>query len=346
MTKKPGILKKPQLGVQAATITKVAEQIAAAESAKLLEYEVRQVPLSDILLWEDQPRTFHLKINDVIAGEIDPADPQSDAKKEELEGIVSLAMSQKEFGILNPPLAYALPGKKVQLMGGQRRTMAAIFAILHIKTKIDEDSQHVNQIVIDSQPDTARLEAERIAVKVFFRRPDQLTLEKLGVVDNVQRTELPIGDRIRWLLKFADKRVEQGADVHWRDLVETLGLSRSQAYEWLFIVQSRDDKFVQKVIEKLLVGDATFGRLLEMAKATQETREGLYNNWYGYRPAPDKLTRISLGKTSNFNAIKSLIMANIEDEFKKDFDQIDWANPKLVKKAFEDFLNYWEKAHG
>jgi len=110
--KKPSILKRNPIGVQASTISKVASQIAAAESAQTQEYEVRQVILADIQLWEEQPRKFHLKLQDVWKGEILKEDKFYNKKNEELEGIISLAMSLKEFGMLNPPLAYALPGKK------------------------------------------------------------------------------------------------------------------------------------------------------------------------------------------------------------------------------------------
>lgn len=346
MNKRPSMLKRPQRGVQADTISKVAAQVAAAESATPQEYDIRHVPLAHIQLWEGQPRTFHLTLQDIYRGHILPSDPASDAKTEEIEGIIALAMSQKEFGILNPPLAYALPGKSVQLMGGQRRTMAAIFALFHIQTTVDNQDVPQHDVALDDAPDLARLESERIAIKVFAKKPDDLTLERLGMVDNVQRTELPIGDKLRWLVKYADQKEGKGRDVQWRDLVDTLGLSRSQAYEWLTVVQARDDAWVQQLIEKVLAGIAPFGRLTELAKAEPGAREALFNSWFASRPAPDRAPRVSLGGTSNLTALRSLVLANVDGATRERLKAIDWTNPRAAKKGFTEFLTYWEAHHG
>lgn len=345
--KKPMVLGKRQpLGVQAETISKVAAKIAAAESAITQEFDIRQIALSDIQFWEEQPRTFELKIDDIYRGEIRADDPLYEAKSEKLEGIIALAMSLKEFGILNPPIAYALPGKRIQLMGGQRRTMAAIYSLLHIQSCLDEDENEYHEIVINRDPDLSLLDRERISVKVFFKKPNDMVLERLGIVDNVQRSDLPIGDKLRWLLKFADKREGKGRGIGWRDLVDTLGLSRSQSYEWLTVVQSRNDEYVKKIIDKVFLGTTSFSRLIEISKADSFERELIYNKWYGSRTEPDKNSPISLGKTGNLNALKRLVLSNVEGEIKERLESIDWNNAKSVKKGFAEFLEYWVSKHG
>lgn len=345
--KKPMVLSKRQpLGVQAETISKVAAKIAAADSAITQEFEIRQVPLADIQFWEEQPRTFELKIEDIYKGEVALEDPLYEAKLEKLEGIIALAMSLKEFGVLNPPLAYALPGKRVQLMGGQRRTMAAIYALFHLQTCFDEHDSAIHEISINPAPDLTLLEKERIAVKVFFKKPNEMVLERLGIIDNVQRADLPIADKLRWLLKFADQREGQGREVRWRDLVDTLGLSRSQAYEWLAVIQSRHDENVKKIIDKVLLGATSFSRLIEISKTEFSQRELMFNKWYGFRPVPDTSGPISLGKTGNINALRMLVLANVEGEIKERLEAIDWSDAKKVKKGFAEFLAYWESKHG
>lgn len=346
MNKRPGLLKRPFKGVQAETIDKVAAQVAAAESAVTHEYEMRHVPLAHVQLWEDQPRTFHLVLDDIYRGRIDPNDPLADVKAAELEGIIGLAMSQREFGMLNAPLAYALPGKRVQLMGGQRRTMAAIFALFHIRTTVNHRDIKEHDVEIDESPDLSRLESERIVVKVFGRKPDDLTLERVGMVDNVQRTELPISDKLRWLVKFADRIEGRGREVHWRDLVDTMGLSRSQAYEWLTVVQARRDPWIMRLLERVMAGTAPFARLAELAKAPANDREALFEAWYGQRPAPDTAPRVSLGATTNLSALRSLVLSNVEGEMKVKLESIDWQNPRAAKRAFADFLTHWEAKHG
>ena len=345
MIKRPGILNRSR-GVQQDTIQKVAAEVAAAEAAVTQEYEIRHVPLANIQLWEGQPRTFHLTLEDIYQGCIAPGEVLAAEKTDELEGIIGLAMSQKEFGMLNAPLAYALPGKKVQLMGGQRRTMAAIFGLFHIQTTVDGRDVPEHNVVLDDAPDLARLESERIAVKVFPKKPDDLTIERVGIVDNVQRTELPISDKLRWLVKYADQKEGKGREVQWRDLVDTLGLSRSQAYEWLTVIQARNDPWIIKLTEKVLIGAAPFGRLAELAKADALDRERIFNTWYGARPAPDRQSRVSLGATGNLGALRSLVLANVDGELKAQLEALDWQSPRAAKSGFAAFLKYWEAKHG
>ncbi len=344
--KRPALLKRAKPGVQAETISKVAAKVAAAESATTHEYDMRQVALANIRLWEDQPRSFHLTMDDIIRGQIQPDDPASDEKTEELESIIALALSLKEFGMLNAPIAYAMPGKTVQLMGGQRRTMAAVFALFHVQSKVDAHDHMEHDVVIDDTPDVDRLQDERIAVKVFAKKPDDLTLERLGMVDNVQRTELPIADKLRWVVKYADKRQAAGRELGWRDLVDTLGLSRSQAYEWLAVVQARQDPWVRKLMEKVGEGEAPFSRLLQIARAEPNDREALFELWYGTRPAPDRSKKVSLGVTTNLPALKSLVLANVHGDIKDRLATMDWGNPRTAKKAFAEFLAHWEANHG
>ncbi|BBL60838.1 ParB N-terminal domain-containing protein [Methylomonas sp. OY6] len=346
LPRKPGLLKRNAVGVQPGTISKVAAQIAAAENAKQQEYELRQVPLADIQLWEDQPRTFHLTLSDIYRGYIQEDDPYRMNKTEELEGIITLAMSLKEFGLLNPPIAFALPGKHVQLMGGQRRTMAAIFGLFHLETIIDEHENRVHELTINPEPDLTLLHVERITVKVFLRKPQAQTVERLGIIDNVQRDDLSIGDKLRWLIKFSAHQEEKGRAVRWRDLVDTLGLSRSQAYEWMNVVQTRNDEYVRQVIQFVIEGNASFARLLELAKADSHQRAHQFRLWFGERGGRGNTAKVSLGHTTNLNALKSLVLANVDDDHLEEFKALNWDDPKSVKKAFATFLDYWIEKNG
>ena len=346
MNKRPAPLKKRIHGVQPGTIDKVAAQVAAAESTETQEYEIRHMPLANIHLWEDQPRTFHLILQDIYRGYVDPDDEFYKQKNDELEGITGLAMSYKEFGMLNSPIAYALPGRAVQLMGGQRRIMAAIFALFHIKTTMGADDVLRHDVELNPEPDLSLLETKRIEVKVFSRKPDELTVGCIGMADNVQRTELPIADKLRWVIKYADKKEGRGREVEWRDLVDTLGLNRSQAYEWVKVVKARQDEWVHKVIQMVLLGETSFKKLTAIAAAEIGEREEIYKAWFDKRPASDTKRRVSLGVTSNLPALRALVLANVKEEQRNRFEKTDWSKPKEVKKAFSEFLKYWEEIHG
>ncbi len=341
--KRPGLVRR---GVQKGTIDKVAAQVSAAENASTQEFEIRQVPLSRIQLWEAQPRTFHLTLDDVYRGFIEESDGSAGKKKDELEAVIGLALSIREFGMLNAPLAYALPGKDVQLLGGQRRTMASIFALFHIRSTLGADDVYRHDVRINKSPDREALESERIAVKVFSRRPDDINIEQIGMMDNAQRSELPIKDKLRWALKYALIKEENKLDVGWRDLVDILGLNRSQAYQWLKVIQERGDKWVAKVIPLVLDESVVFKRLSDIAAADAQDREALYKSWFEKRPTSDKQRRVSLGVSSNLPAIRDLVMSNVSGKAVDEFAEVEWDKPKEVKKAFANFLKYWEESHG
>jgi hypothetical protein len=344
--KRPGLLKRRVKGVQTETIDKVAAQVAAAESAEVQKYETKHVPLGRIKIWEDQPRTFLLTLDDVYRGSILPDDEDAEIKQDELERLIGLAMSLREFDMLNSPLAYALPGQFVQLLGGQRRTMASILALFHIKTTIGDDDIARHDFVVNDNPNMELLESERIVVKVFNKKPDELTLERISMVDNVQHAELPVSDKLNWLIRFANMKEERGRRVEWRDLVDTMGLSRSQSYALLKVVETRQDPWVQKVLEKVRNEQCALKHLTAISAAEEADREGMYKALFEARPTSDKTKRVSLGVTDNLPALKHLVLSNVSDDDMSRFDSIDWNKPKMVKKAFADFLEYWVEKHG
>lgn len=339
--KRPGIVRR---GAQPETINKVAARVAAAESTETQEYDVRQIPLSHIQLWDEQPRTFFLTIVDIYRGFVVETDEHALVKKDELEGVIGLAMSIKEFGMLNVPLAYALPGKQVQLMGGQRRTMAAIFALFHIQSHVDENNVIRHEVEINAEPDLTLLDNERIAVKCYTRKPDDLMVERIGMTDNVQRSEVPIPDRLRWIVKYADKVEARGRELTWQDMSDTLGVTRSRAFDWLKVVKNRNDKWVRKVIVLVSEGTVSFKKLTEIVSTEPQDRQKLFESWYVRKPKKER--RVSLGATSSLNALQHLVLNNVEGEEHRHFSSVNWDKPSEVKQAFSEFLRNWEQKYG
>jgi len=341
--KRPAIVKR---GVQAKTIEKVAAQIQAAETAVQENYESRQVVLSQIKLWEEQPRHTSLTLEDIYQGYINVSDKKFKKKESELESLISLALSIKEFGMLNEPIAYSLPGKTVQLIGGERRTMAAIYSVLHIKTVIGEDHSANNEVNIDKSPDLNLLDYERIAIKCYVKKPDEVTLERIGMTDNSQRKDIQISDKLRWLIKFHKHKESLGQNTKWNDLVETMALNRSQAFKWLKILKTQNDTWVAKVISLVLAEKTSFNRLIEIAETSNDQREELYNRWFVKKIKTPLKSKISLGTSTNFTAIRSLVLNNLDKKEKKKFESVNWENSSEVKRAFADFMVIWEKQNG
>ena len=337
---------RKKIGVQKNTIDNVADKVLAAQSAETKEYKVQQIPLANIEFWKDQPRSSHLTKEDLYKGSIDKNDEFFQEKNEELEGIIGLALSIADFGIINDPVVYALPGKNVSLLGGHRRTMAVIFGLFHIKKSFDEaDNVVVCDIEINPEPDLSLLETTQIDVKIFQRKLDKLTIERLGMADNAHRKDLPIKDKLVWLVRFSDIKESMGGVVQWRDLIDTIDLKRSQAYEWVKVAHNRKNTWIEKTIHHVIQEELPLNKLIELASIDEKEREALYKSWFKKRPTSDKPKKVSLGVSTNFSAIKSLVMKNIGDEHQEIFDKYDWEKQKDVKKAFSDFLQIWESQH-
>lgn len=331
-------------GVQSETIGKVAEKVEAAQAAEILDFEQRQIPLANVHIWEDQPRTVYLKVDDVCRGSIPDDDKHALNKNEELLEINSLALSIAKLGLLNPPLAYALPGKAVQLIGGERRTLASIYALFHITTSAGPNGEIEYETVINDSPDLSLLETEKMVIKVFPRKPDELELERISMADNAHRKDLPIPDKLSWSIRYADKKNEAGQEVEFRELVATLGLSRSRAFAWLKVLKARHDKWVSLVIDKVLQNKIDFKKLETISDAEATEREALYKEWFE-SPAQDSTFRVSLGACSNSDAIRTLVLKNAPHNNLTHFENIDWTKPKAAKKGFAEFLKLWEEQH-
>lgn len=342
--KKPVILKR-QLGVKPSTIDMVAAQVAAASSAETAEYELRRVALSHINIWSEQPRQMFITMEDIYLGVIDFSDIHHENKVLELEGIIGLAFSLKEFGMLNPPLAHALPGRDVQLLGGQRRVMAAIFAALHIETSVEE-GRAKHEVKISSSPDMSILENEKVEVKVYKKRPSDDDIEKIGIVDNAQRTNLPPSDVLRWLLAYADRKQAREEVITHNDIITILGVGRSMAFGYVKLIKHSNLPWVKEACGMVCSGKGSINDIFQIIEASASQREALYNKLFGVNPPIIKRTKISLGSSSNLPAIRNLIMANASMELKEQFDKVNWSNPRDVRKAFNDFLKSWENTHG
>tara|TARA_R110001583_G_scaffold122747_2_gene274014 strand:+ start:4204 stop:5235 length:1032 start_codon:yes stop_codon:yes gene_type:complete len=342
--KRPTVIKR-QLGVKLSTIDMVAAQVAAASSAETAEHEVRRVPLTNINIWDDQPRKILITMDDIYKGIVDFDDSQYDEKMVELESIIGLALSLKEFGMLNPPLAHAMPGRNVQLIGGQRRVMAAIYSVLHIESTIKSGrAQH--DVKVTTPPNLELLENEKIEVKVYKKKPTEDDVERIGIADNAQRNDLPQSDVLRWLITYAKRKELAEEKFRHQDIISILGVNRSRAFELLKLIKHRHLPWVKEGCDKVCSGIGFTVHIDRIIDAPESERKNVYNHYFGSKPREKKRSKVSLGSTDNLPAIRNLIMANASLELKQQLDKVDWLNPKEVKKAFNDFFESWELTNG
>jgi len=332
--KRPEIVKRGR-GVQPETIDMVAKQISSAMNATTNEFEIKHIALSSINLWDEQPRTFHVTYNEVIKGAVDQDSDNVAKKEEELEGIIGLALSIDQLGMLNCPIAYALPGGNVQVLAGQRRMMAASFAALYISE---------GEINCSSNPDLSTLDRVKIKIKVYGKRPDSVLIEQIGIADNTQRVDLPVSDVLSWLIRYAEYKSHANLKLSWQEVVSNLNVSRARAFHWLKIINEMDSEWVKRCCRKVIDENAPIKYLMTIAAAENVEREALYKAYFEKSLAVD--SKISITKKLSTSSVRSLILANASQELKADLSHVDWNNSRSVKKAFSLFIDDWENIHG
>lgn len=324
--KKPALLKRR--GVSEGTLNKVASQVRSAENAQKNKYQIKEIKLSDIELWDSQPRKVHLTISDIIKGDVGKKDENRSAKLEELKKIVDLANSTKELTMLVMPLAYALPGGKVRLIDGQRRTMAAIYSCLWLV----EDNERKGEV--------GRLNEVSMTLKVYPKKPSALILEKIGMASNALREEISLENKLAWVIRHADDAEEAGEPLTGHGLAQVLGMKKSQSFEWMSIIRSRKDPWVAKTIAKTEQKTAKFNQLIKVAKAEKSERRSVFDKLFN-SPVPDNTKQIKIGNC-NAKAIKSLLIKTSSAKTKKEIKALDLDSPTDLKKAFQIFLDNWE----
>lgn len=126
---------------------------------------VENIPLSRIELDPNNPRTMFITIED-LNGNIQDNDPLYAEKVNDKAQLESLSNSIKEQGIINPILVYKYIDN-YRLVAGERRTLASILA-----------------------------GKDEISAKILDEKPTELKTRLLQWVENIERTDLSLSDRL------------------------------------------------------------------------------------------------------------------------------------------------------
>ena len=152
-------------------LTKGLEDTVNAAHVYSGSLRVEAVSLEKIELDPDNPRNLALTLAD-LTGPLDKSDPLFSQKQQELIALQSLTESIKREGILNPVLVYKYMDH-YRLVAGERRTLASVLAG---KTSVQ--------------------------AKILDTRPTEYKLSLLQWVENMEREDLTLWERIKNLEKI------------------------------------------------------------------------------------------------------------------------------------------------
>lgn len=193
--------KKKVFSIGSSLSAGLEETIAAAQNYSG-ELRIDVIPIKKIEVDDDNPRDLLITFHDLYHG-IPEADTHRERKLEELESLQSIANSIKEQGVINPIVVYK-QGDIYKLVAGERRTLASILA-----NKND------------------------IQAKILDGRPGELKIRMLQWIENIERADLSLWERLVNLEKivnaFAEKKGIIPNQVTITDLSNLIGCAKSHA---------------------------------------------------------------------------------------------------------------------
>lgn len=327
------------------TLTEGLEETITAAHNYSGELRIDVIPIKRIEVDPENPRDFALNIPDLYQG-IMESDEHYIRKSEELASLQTIAHSIREQGVINPIVVYKF-GEKYRLVAGERRTMASILA-----GKTD------------------------IQAKILDSKPSELKISLLQWIENVERTDLTLWERLRNLEKIikvhTSRKGLSAEQITVTELSNLIGCTKPHAMNYKAVLLAdesikklvRDNKIrnlekaallaniqsaelKQYAIEACLAG-AALKKLRVIAE--QATRKA------PVRPISStpvkrgrQTTSINLGATKNLNVAKLILDAVLQNQALKPisnhFTHVDWNDYKSVNDTFKQLLKTLEELH-
>jgi len=327
-------------------LTEGLEETITAAHNYTGELRVDVIPIKRIEVDPENPRDLALKMDDLYHG-IDESDPLYERKSDELRNLQTLANSIRDQGIINPIVVYKF-GEKYRLVAGERRTLASLLA--------------------------GRSE---IQAKILDSKPNELKISLLQWIENVERTDLSLWERLRNLEKIvqthAVKKGMLSEQVTVTELSNLIGCTKPHAMNYKAVLLAdhelkeliRDNKIrnlekaalisgIQSASVKAHVIDACLaGAVLKKLKviATQDVQKSkpVHVKKQLLLQRGRQATAVNLGVTKNLKVAKTIIDSLIKQSelsyFSEHVSEIDWDSYKSVTETFKRLLQKLEELH-
>ncbi len=317
------------------------ETITAAQNYSG-ELRIDVIPLKKIEVDPENPRDLMITFDDLYNG-IAGTDSHYLRKSDELLSLQSIANSIREQGIINPIVVYKY-GEKYRLVAGERRSLASILA-----------------------------GKEDIQAKILDSKPSELKISLLQWIENIERADLSLWERLRNLEKIADAYAARKnmvpAQITVTELSQLIGCAKSHAMNYKAVLNA--DSNLKKLIQENKIKNLEKAALiadLDSEDSKQSLIEACLNGVplkklkviagqnkikvtikKSIEKRGRQATLINFGVTKNIHVAKVILdsilsnhtVAHIADQFKN----IDWTDYKNVSTSFKDLLKKLEELH-
>lgn len=332
--------KKKVFSIGSALSTGLEETVTAAHSYSG-ELRIEIIPIRKIELDPDNPRELSLTLEDLYQG-VDPSDLNALKKNQDIESLQSIAKSIKEQGIIHPIIVYRF-GEKYRLVAGERRTLSSILA-----NKLD------------------------IPAKILDIKPDELKISLLQWVENMERSDLSLHERIKNLKKIVDAHSVSGvtiSNITVTELSQLIGCSKAQAVSYKSVLNAssevkqliQDNKIrnlekaalicetKNQTLKEYLISACLDGTPFKKLKIIAQQAMPVTLKKTHQEKRGRQSTQVHLGSTKNLEVARLILDSILKDNdlahLASHFKQVEWNDPKQITEAFKELLAHLEELY-
>lgn len=314
------------------------------ESAQNYTSELRIdiIPIRKIELDPANPRDLALTMQDIHTG-ISDHDHEKMRKVMELDSLKSIAHSIKTQGVINPITVYKY-GEKYRLIAGERRTLASILA-----GKTD------------------------IQAKILDDKPDALKVGLLQWIENIERSDLSLWERLSNLEKiiaaYTESKGKNKNEISIVELSDLIGCVKSHAMNYKSVLNTdsklRELIFENKIknlekaaliseiksidVQQQAIDACINGATLKQLKTIAEQADQKVREIKPIERRGRQTTSVTFGATKNMNVAKIIVESILSNkalsQVASSFKNISWDDPRAVGEVFKYLLNTLEKIH-
>jgi ParB family chromosome partitioning protein len=322
-------------GIHKKLSTALTETLISADEFRG-KLRLEGIRISKVNLDPNNPREFLITKDDVILG-IKTDDPQYEIKQREIESLSSLAHSIKINGLMNPILVYE-KGSEFVVLAGERRTLATLIA-----------------------------GKDRIEARILPEKPSDRDLPILQWVENIERQDLTLKEKISNLEKIFDVSLRSAKHIE-----EILGCGHTMAHNYAKLLQPMNKTLktsiedgtvnsIKKAILLIKLDEEEIKEYLSREDQHQQVRSSKFKptlkeidekikSKNKIKKTGVRKQKIEFGETKKIEVAKKLYLAFKKDEMlKHEFNLIsepDWSDVKTINRAFAELVYLLEENCG
>jgi ParB family chromosome partitioning protein len=323
-------------------LTRALDDTVTAATLYAGDLHVDILPTNKIELDPENPRILALTLEDMFYG-VASDDPLYQQKQKEKESLQSLAQTIKENGLLNPIVVYK-HNTNYKLIAGERRVLASILA-----------------------------GNTTVQAKILKERPAPLKLTLLQWIENNERADLTLWERIRNFEKITVEFMRANnlsdlREVRYMDLSHLTGISPPQIMCYVNILQAssalkrtieenqirnldkasliaKADPTHEKILIKACIEGASLKRLKELEALLKQQEITAKEEIHSRTKA-----QINFGSTRHFKTAEILVKALAESKRFRHLtavvENMDWNSPRAISQLFKQIITDIEKDEG